>query len=175
VLPGNAWSVRPDPVVDIGADQNDPAQQLDNVVKVARLSDGHIVVANVTEPPLRWFNASGKMVHSAGRAGEGPGEFPRTGEGQPGPGRVWILGGDSLLVSQTASLQVFDPVGRYVRSIAIEAVPASPRARTPGVVGLLDSGFVGSLGQGQPRSGTVGVETRDSLAFFAYTAGWLCT
>src|SRR5262245_14447646 len=45
-----------EPIVTIGAVENDSTQLIDGVVNALRLSDGRIVVANRLAPLLRWYD-----------------------------------------------------------------------------------------------------------------------
>jgi hypothetical protein len=70
-----AWRLDSVPQVRIGEADGAPEHALSNVVGAARLSDGRIVVANRETNDLRYYDAQGKHVRTAGRKGDGPGEF----------------------------------------------------------------------------------------------------
>ena len=71
---GDAWTVDPTPILDIGTLSGDPDYQLFRVSGVARLSDGSIAVAT-GDPMVRLYDPDGVFVRSVGRDGDGPGEF----------------------------------------------------------------------------------------------------
>lgn len=64
-----------DPVVQIGVLEGPHELMFSRIVGVVRLPDGRIVVADGGSSQLRFFDAAGKFLHSAGRDGQGPGEF----------------------------------------------------------------------------------------------------
>ena len=72
---GNAWQLDTAPEVKIGERDGAPEYALSNVVGGVRLSDGRIVVANRGTHDLRYYDARGKHLRTAGGEGEGPGEF----------------------------------------------------------------------------------------------------
>lgn len=72
---GGAWTVSPEPVLEIGAAEGEEAYQLFRVSDAVRLPDGSIVVANRGTNQIRWFDAEGRFVRNAGGPGGGPGEF----------------------------------------------------------------------------------------------------
>ena len=104
------WQVGEAPLVDIGVLEGDEAYQLFQVGGVVKLSDGRIVVANGGTYELRFFDADGRYLMSAGREGEGPGEF----RGVEQVAQV----GDSIVAYDwgLSRISVFDLTGQYVRS-----------------------------------------------------------
>lgn len=68
-----AFVVAAEPAVSIGALDGPPEYTFQGVRDAARLPDGGIVVADGSE--LKYYDASGRHVRTAGGAGEGPGEF----------------------------------------------------------------------------------------------------
>lgn len=111
---GQAWTVSAEPTVDIGQTEGEVAYQLDEVVGALRLEDGRIVVANRGSGELRFFDAAGRHLASAGGVGGGPGEFRRMEA-------VHRTAADSLLAfdAATARLSVFAPEGRFARSVPV--------------------------------------------------------
>lgn len=71
----NAWQLDTVPEVSIGERSGAAEYALSNVVGGVRLSDGGIVIANRGTRDLRYYDAQGKHVRTAGREGNGPGEF----------------------------------------------------------------------------------------------------
>jgi hypothetical protein len=109
------WAVAPEPALEIGELEGEEAYQLSQVQGAVRLSDGRIVIANQGTQELRFFAATGAHLHSAGREGEGPGEFK-------GLGSLSVLPGDTLAAYDWNLRRVsfFDPAGRFVRSVALD-------------------------------------------------------
>lgn len=105
------WSLSERPSTSIGVLEGDPEDQLFRVRGAVRLEDGRLVVANAGTGEVRFYSPDGRFIHSAGREGEGPGEF-----GAMGP--LYRLGPDSLLVWDNAGLRmsVFDTAGAFVRA-----------------------------------------------------------
>jgi hypothetical protein len=116
---GAAWTLSPEPVLDVGRTDGEASYLLDRVMGVVRLDDGSVVVANMGDNTLRWFDARGSFMRSVGRTGGGPGEFAQ------------ILSlrrvGDQLYVGQFSQhpTQVFELDGTYVRPISITAVASA--------------------------------------------------
>lgn len=110
VIARGAYRVDSVPIVDIGDEADGPHALFSGPVFPALLSDGSIVVANGGSQELRFFNATGEWLRSAGRAGSGPGEFNSLG---------WLdVGtGDTLRTYDWGQLrvQVFSADGTYQR------------------------------------------------------------
>jgi len=100
-----------EPEVEIGVPSGEAAYLMDHVTGVARLTDGRIVVLDRGWRELRFYDDTGRFQGSAGRAGEGPGEFRS-------PGRLALLPGDSLVVFDRGlqRMSVFTDWGDFVRS-----------------------------------------------------------
>lgn len=103
-----------EPVVDIGVASGAAEYQLDRVADVLRLEDGRIVVANGGSGEIRFFDAEGRYLRSAGRSGSGPGEFRRLSS--------VIADGDSLLAfdGQQARVSIFDLQGELRGTYTLE-------------------------------------------------------
>ena len=69
-----AWRLSQEPIAEIGR-LDEPAHQLSRVVGATRLSDGRVVVGDGGSGELRFFDAFGQYLATAGGKGEGPGEF----------------------------------------------------------------------------------------------------
>lgn len=115
------WTLSDEPAVDIGLVEGEAAYQLDKVRSAVRLGDGRIAVANGGSGEIRFFDAAGKHLLSAGGKGGGPGEFT-------GLARLQRAAGDTLVAwDQLASrLSYFSPDGRFVRSVAVGEGLGSP-------------------------------------------------
>ena len=152
---GQGWTVADEPAVDIGVVEGEAAYQLAQVMGVARLSDGRIVVADGQSGQLRFFSAEGKHLRSVGRKGGGPGEFQLM---------QWlgVAPGDSVLVwdGRASRLSVFAPDGTLARAFTpaglrmfphVEAVMGGALLMTPG----MDPMRMGERPEGEFRDTTV--------------------
>ena len=84
---GDAWTIGPPSVVVADG----PGTDFFNVSGVVRLSDGRLVVADGGSSEVRYFAADGTYLFSAGRRGEGPGEFSLIQAAGPAGGdSVWV-------------------------------------------------------------------------------------
>ncbi len=122
-----AWHLTDSPRVEIGGLEDDPNQQVYQVWDAVRLTDDRIVVVNGGTHELRFYDASGRFMQSAGREGEGPGEFRSLAS-------LERFGGDSLLVWDrgTRRLSIFDSQGRFVRSFRLRDAGAAGSAEPIG-------------------------------------------
>lgn len=105
-----AWRIEPVPMLRIGGDDapDDSLYEFSLVMGVARMQDGRWAIGVQGSHTIRFYGADGKFVSSAGRKGEGPGEFQQ------------ILGmaitpGDTLVVMDNGEVEYFDNRGRFVR------------------------------------------------------------
>lgn len=154
---GEAWTVADTPEVSIGVVEGDSAYQLYQVRGATRLSDGTIVVADGGANDLRFYDASGRFLRSAGGEGGAPGEF-RT---------LWgaaRIPGDTLVAFDFRGqrLSLFGPDGSFARDIALAG------AQEGGFLmfaGALDGGRIVALRRGGP--GTMGAEglSRDTADY----------
>ena len=95
--------------MDLTRSGSGPNHEFGDVGGMVRLADGSLVVADATYRQIRLYSPEGGFLASAGRAGEGPGEFS---------------GGIVEMVGATGdTVWVLDRVGRVSR------VRARPRAR----------------------------------------------
>ncbi len=144
-----AWSLSAEPVLQIGALDAEPQHQLHRVVGAVTLSDGRVVVANGGSQELRWYDAAGVRVGSAGRHGEGPGEFS-------GLVALGLLPGDSIVAHDVRlrRLSVFDPAGLFVRSARLEIEGRAGMAFAA-LAGTLSDGSLLMAGRVIPTDGGV--------------------
>ena len=88
-------------------------------VSAVRLPDGRIVVADLYDASVRYFDASGRLTRIVGRRGDGPGEFQSVG---------WVgrCATDSVFVWDAAlfRLTVLDAAGEVARTTPIAGSPA---------------------------------------------------
>jgi len=113
---GESWTLSGSPVADIGVVEGAPEYQLYRARSSLRLADGSIVVANGGTGELRWYDATGRYLRSAGGQGDGPGEFQTLST-------IRRLGGDSLIAYDARGLRisVFGVDGGFARSTSLEA------------------------------------------------------
>jgi hypothetical protein len=166
--PSLSWHVDSVARVDIGGETEDTTQLLFGVTRALRLADGRIVVGNGGTNELRFFDATGRFMRSAGRDGEGPGEFR-------GLGTLFPYRGDSLLVTDNRlrRLSVFDDHGAFGRSFTIPTSDALPFAT---VIGVFDDGTL--FGQGFAQAGEEipsGLRRYDNTLYRLDTLGGLLT
>jgi hypothetical protein len=131
------WTIGDEPVVEIGAVEGDEAYQLGQVAGVTRLSDGRIVIADGGTLGLRFYDATGRHLVTAGRKGQGPGEFD-------GLWSVWALPGDTIMAydGNLKRVSVFTPDGAFVRSFNLDFAQGFPQ-----LGGMLTDGtLIGSRG-----------------------------
>jgi hypothetical protein len=132
-LDGEGWQVGSEPLVSIGVAEGDSTQHLFSVRDAVRLADGTIVIVDRGTNHVRWYDASGSYLRSAGRSGAGPGEFSDLG-----PGSICVLSDERLLVSDPiqARANVFASDGSFVE--IIQAPPVG--AAFPSIQGCFDDG-----------------------------------
>lgn len=145
------WTLSTQPVLDIGGEGREP---LFMVTSAARAPSGDVVVANAGAGELRWFDASGRLVRSAGRKGGGPGEFQHIAW-------VGLLPGDSVAAWDPVlrRLSIFADDGRFARAVSIPA-----RGPLATLVGMLNGSFVLATRVNVEPAGGATV-WRDSLLF----------
>ncbi|WP_420129368.1 hypothetical protein [Longimicrobium sp.] len=122
--PAPRWTLSERPVVEIGVADGDPHYQLYRVSAATRLSDGRIVVLNEGNASLAAYDSRGRFLFTAGRKGQGPGEF----ESPTWLGRVE---GDTLAVwdQRLKRLSFFSGEGTYRRAANVpDADGMFPRA-----------------------------------------------
>lgn len=125
--PRAKWTVEPRPLVRIGGADGEGPTELAQVLGVARISDGRIVIADGGSTELRVFSSTGEFIRAIGRAGRGPGEFD---------GILFMLrSADSLVVHDRSSrLQVYGADGTLLRSYPRPLFPGRGISSWPGVL-----------------------------------------
>ena len=119
------------PRVSIGTAEGEEAYQLFRVFGATRLSDGRIVLVDDGSKQVRFYDSQGIHLMSAGRGGEGPGEFRN-------PFYLWAQPGDTVWVGDYSPFrfQVFGPDGEWLRTVR----PTPQYLNSPAVMALLDDG-----------------------------------
>lgn len=124
-----AWNVS-DPVLAIGQ-EGIPEYEFGNVIGVGHLDNGEWVLYDGGSRQLRFYNAEGVFQRSAGRAGEGPGEFRDVHY-------MEVLNGDRIVTydQQLRRLTEWDRRGRVRQTRRVAAQPGGSVLRP---VGFVDS------------------------------------
>ncbi|UCF40978.1 MAG: hypothetical protein JSW43_01150 [Gemmatimonadota bacterium] len=154
----DGWRIAVEPRVDIGMLDGEEPYQLFQVSGAVRLADGRIVVANGGSRELRYFDARGRYLKSAGRKGGGPGEFE-------GVGAPVVVGTDTIAVYDwnLRRISLWDPAGDFVRSFGIQFPSGSPVA-----VGPLDDGMWLFTKGFAFRPSEISTVVRDTAAYFRF-------
>ncbi len=124
------WSVDARPMLEIGGADATGAMEFSDIMDVVSLASGTIVVANMKTNELRYFDRTAKFLRSAGRSGQGPGEFLQ----------LWRLSvrGDTVVAFDFRyGPRLFAPNGELVRATANPTAP-----------GYMLSGPIGSFADG---------------------------
>lgn len=121
---GEAWRLSDEPELRIGQVAGENEYLLMGPLSSLRLRDGTIVVSNTGTEEIRWYDAGGRFLWSAGGRGGGPGEFSNL---------VWIypLGDDSIVAwdDNPPRIAFFHRDGSFGRS----ARPGNPGGVLRGV------------------------------------------
>jgi len=110
------WEIGPEPSLEIGVREGDPAYLFSGIVGTAALSDGRIVVleGRTASKELRFYSPDGSHESTWGGDGEGPGEFRS-------PAELIRLPGDTLVVCDGVisfpAVDLFDGNGAFLHRI----------------------------------------------------------
>ena len=152
------WTVSDSPSVDLGA----PAELFVGIAPVVRMADGRIVVADGARQTIFFFDASGKLLTSAGGRGSDEDQFHGLGWIGRGPG-------DTLVAFDfiTRRLSLFDGKGKYVRGTRL--LPADPNVAADPLASYPDGSVLFRLGKpANPFPGAPGAVVRDSAAYMRF-------
>ena len=157
------WRVADEPSLDIGVVEGAAEYQLERVHHAARLSDGRIVVADGGAASLRFYDAEGRHLTSAGRKGGGPGEFE-------GLGQAFVGGGDSIYVWDwnLSRMSVFAPTGAFSRTFTLAAPAAAAGTSFP--IAIFDDGDFLAMQRRAFTPESRGGVYRDTLVYLRYSA-----
>ena len=119
--------LRATPSLVLGASSADPMQEFADVPAAMVLSDSTLVIVNRATHELRFFSPSAEFIKTAGRRGEGPGEFTTIAA-------FAVLAAESLAVQdwRTSRVSVFTRGGVLARSFTLGPPPQRPRAALVG-------------------------------------------
>lgn len=139
---GEAVVLSSAPTLVIG-DEGGPNFEFLRIRGAARLDDGRIVVVDASSLTLRFFDASGRYLKSAGGKGGGPGEFEQLDS-------FWRLPGDTLVAGSMmpGDLSYFTGDGKYLRRLPKTLPPGAAASGLPVTLAPLD-------GKGMRVSGTM--------------------
>lgn len=114
------WTV--EPVLQISESASGPEAAFSSIQDVA--IDAELRVLVLDDMKLKWFDADGRFLFSAGGVGDGPGEFTAGG-----PFQVLVGVADSALVPDGSGLRaaVFGPDGRFGRQFSLPSSDLWPR------------------------------------------------
>ncbi|MDX2262526.1 MAG: hypothetical protein SFU84_12615 [Gemmatimonadales bacterium] len=144
-----AWRVAAVPILTLGDGRGGAGNEFGRVVGVVRRNDGTVAVADAMAHTVRVFDATGRLLRSLGRAGEGPGEFGTlTGLAAAGPDALMAI---SVPAPPLVRALRFSAAGKFVRDIAIfdgQRRLTSPRFLADGSFAAWDMGSGSEL----PRS-----------------------
>lgn len=126
------WTVDPEPLIDIGAENRGPDYLLMNANSVHRLSSGeYLVVEGNPDFSFRVFDSKGQFVKRFGGRGSGPGEFSQV----------------DLALGKNDSIFVFDVQQRRATSVdklgrigSVVSIAHSPAFGSPTIVGRTSDG-----------------------------------
>lgn len=115
-----ALSVDSVPFVNIAATAEDGSARFLLAAGGTRLSSGVIVVSDLYDAVVRFFDGSGRLVRAVGRRGSGPGEFRS-------PSWVGQCAADSIFVwdPMLGRVTVLDSAGTFARQYRLPARPAT--------------------------------------------------
>lgn len=148
LIPSGVLEVEPQPEVWIEGDER--ISPLGRIVSLAVLGDGSIVAADADANQIHAFTSGGAYLWSAGRAGEGPGEFQQISA-------LFVTHQDTILVADLGldRLTFLSPAGVLAGDKTFASEVGAP-------VGLLSSGAL--LYRRQERIGEPSVGVQHSRA-----------
>ena len=121
---GEGWTVATEPELAIGegpSGGNDPNNPpWGRIRNVSVLSNGSLVVGDITTSEVMVFDTLGRLTHKFGGEGEGPGELDDFGG-------AYTCGGDTIIARQPGASNFFDSEGRFIRRL--ETVDPKTRMR----------------------------------------------
>ncbi len=145
--PEDSWVVETEPFLTIGGVSAAPPAQFTVVAQAARFGDGRLVVLETETSELRFFDAEGGHLRTAGGRGEGPGEFQYAST-------FARLPGDTLLVEAIDRYISFASNGDYVGEWRIDSADLVARKRAAcGPSALLADGSLLHCALDRPEAG----------------------
>jgi hypothetical protein len=157
---GASWYLEDTPTVAIGVAEGPEPYQLFRVFGAARLTDHRIVVGNAGSFELRLFDADGHFLGSAGRAGDGPGEFHI-------PYLLVRTPGDTLLVFDFSPQRITVYDGN-LSLLGTRAPRGTGNPTFAAIFGRLSSGMMVGVGSGSDEPAEQGSAYRPA-AYLRYS------
>jgi hypothetical protein len=113
-----------EPVLEIGSADEATGALVNGVTRVARLSDGRIMVVSAATQQLLFFSEGGELLRSAGGRGGGPGEFQMIVH-------PLVIPADTIVATDFMlnRLTVLDSSAALVKTFNIRIPDSSPRLR----------------------------------------------
>lgn len=117
------WVVDSTPILDVPGIRTGGTVNFGYAAGGIRLADGGLLIADRAENSIRVFDASGRLVRSMGRTGDGPDEFRSM---------MWVgrCGGDSLMIWDLGKRRA-TMVGATTSSMRQFTVPMGDTAQPP--------------------------------------------
>jgi hypothetical protein len=157
------WRLGSQPRLTIGTAEGSEEYQLSWIWDAIRLESGVIVIGNAGSQELRFYDSMGTFIRSAGRKGEGPGEF-----GPYADLRMWRLPGGTLAVRDAPMPRnnIFDTTGAFVKTVTL-AVP--PEAARPATVGAFADGALLEIAYESEEGTAPGEVVRSAVRYLRYS------
>ena len=112
---GEGWTIAAEPELAIGAGVaggDDPDNPPFGFIRdVSVLSDGSLVVGDISTSEVMLFDSLGHLTHRFGGKGDGPGELRDFG-------RALTCGDDTIIAADAYAFNFFDSEGRFIRQLA---------------------------------------------------------
>jgi hypothetical protein len=143
----STWTVEKTPILDVAGVSRDGTLIFGYAAGGTRLSDGRLLIADRAENGIRVVDATGKLVRTVGRAGQGPGDF----QAIRWAGRC---GADSLLIWDAGRRQasMIGSTGSIARQFAI---PTGDTAQSPFQFACSPRGAMSYLSSPRPVRGAM--------------------
>lgn len=136
-----AWTVSPEPLLELGAVEGDPDHVFGSVRSARLLPDGRVVVADRDGRSIRVFGRDGDLAAAMGDEGDGPGEFRALAA-------MWVVPPDTIQALDPArpGVTTFLADGTLVGTTRLEATPPGDARGFPDVAAGRFSGGDLALG-----------------------------
>jgi len=173
------WSVAAVPLIRIGAVEGDPAAEFTRIIRLFLLHDGGVAVADFGPHEVRYFDAAGRHVATAGGQGGGPGEFGRLREVLRGRGDTLVVHDPTLdrytVLAPDGSLARTVSDSRLVTAVVGERWVAARRlpGAVPDVLGTIvqDTVALVAFTPGAATEDTLGLHPADASFYAEATMG----
>ena len=137
---GAAWTLSPDPILEIGEQVGEPEYLLSGIVGASRLDDGSLVLCNQADRTIRYYDATGRFLRQSAGQGAGPTELRQLNRCVHRGGETWAYQVPAL------PLKVFDDSGEFARAVPMPR----PGGRVAQLADVFEDGSL-LLRQNAPR------------------------